>query len=194
MKKNVLIIISLLVSFSSFCQTAINHMTFKGIPIDGNLTEFTAKMKQKGLTHAGTQDGVAFFEGEFAAFKNCIIGAVGSQKTSVVNKVFVIFPDCKTWSDLYGNYSELKDLMIKKYGEPSECVERFDAYFEPNDDNDRMMEVKSDNCKYISVWETDKGDIELSISHIEYSECFVTLDYWDKINTEKVKDAAIDDL
>ena len=48
------------------------HLTFKGVPIDGTLTEFVTKMKTAGFTHLGTQDGMAALQGDFAGYKNCM--------------------------------------------------------------------------------------------------------------------------
>lgn len=193
MKKILFIFLSIAILTPVFAQTN-NHMAFKGIPIDGSLSDFTAKMKQKGFTHLGTKDGVALFSGEFAAYKDCTIGAVSSKSTNTVNKVAVMFSDCDTWSQLYGNYSRLKEMLIQKYGEPTENIEKFDTYSEPRDDNMRMLEVKMDRCVYVATWKTEKGDIELAIEHADFSSCFVRLSYWDKINTEKVTNSAIDDL
>ena len=194
MRKITLLIVCVSIVLSCFAQNSTEHMTFKGIPIDGTITDFTAKMKQKGFTHLGTQDGVALFTGEFAATKDCTVGVVSSKTTNVVNKVAVFFPDCDTWSRLYGNYSQLKTMLTQKYGEPTENVERFDGYSEPHDDGDRMYRVQFDECKYVTIWETEKGDIELAIDHDDVSSCFVRLSYWDKNNTEKVTNSAIDDL
>ena len=193
MKKLLFILLSIAFLTPAFAQSN-NHMTFKGVPIDGSLSDFTVKMKQKGFTHLGTQDGVALFSGEFAAYKDCTIGAVSSKNTNTVSKVGVMFPKCETWSQLYRNYNQLKEMLTQKYGEPTEGAERFDSSYEPRDDNMRMLEVKMDRCVYIATWETEKGNIELAIDHADYSDCFVRLIYWDKINTEKVTSSAIDDL
>lgn len=49
---------------------------------------------------------------------------------------------------------------------------------------------------FISVisFETPKGDIQLSMQKGEYGQYFVLLKYYDKINTDTVRSAAIDDL
>ena len=193
MKKLLFILLSIAFLIPVFAQSN-DHMTFKGVPIDGSLSDFIIKMKQKGFTHLGAQDGVAIFSGEFAAFKDCTIGAVSSKSTNTVSKVAVMFPNCDTWSQLYGNYSRLKEMLTQKYGEPTKSIEKFDTYSEPRDDNMRMYEVRMDRCVYVATWETEKGDIELIIDHADYSSCFVKLSYWDKINTEKVTSSAIDDL
>ncbi|MBN8782191.1 MAG: hypothetical protein J0G98_03930 [Terrimonas ferruginea] len=112
----------------------------------------------------------------------------------MVHKIGVAFPDKDTWSTLSGNYFELKQMLIEKYGAPSDVVEKFDRYSEPRDDAAKMYEVQFDRCKYYSIWETDKGEIQLSIDHKGVSSCFVKLAYFDKINSAEVKKQALDDL
>ena len=85
-------------------------------------------------------------------------------------------------------------MLTEKYGKPSDVVEKFDTYSQPDDDGDKMYEVKFDRCKYYSIWETDKGEIQLSIDHKSVSSCFVKLAYFDKINSAAVKKQAIEDL
>jgi hypothetical protein len=51
-----------------------------------------------------------------------------------------------------------------------------------------------DNCKYTTIYKTEKGNIELSISHDSVLSCFVMLTYRDKINSEKIRAKAMDDL
>ena len=132
--------------------------------------------------------------GDFAGYKNCMVGVATLKHKDLVSKITVMFPACDTWSSLYGNYFNLKEMLTQKYKEPSNCVEKFDTYPKPNDDNSRMYEVKFDRCKYYSTYETDKGIIQLSIEHNGVIECFVMLSYYDKINSEIIKAKAIDDL
>lgn len=169
------------------------HMTFKGIPIDGSVKSFAAKLQQKGFTSQGMQDGNAFLKGMFAGYKDCTVGVVGDESGTTV-KVAVIFPEYDKWSLLYGCFSSLKDMLTQKYGTPSEESETFDTYSQPDDDNERMYEVTMDRCKYYAVFETQNGTIELQISHANYIEGFVLLSYYDKLNQQKAMNSAIDDL
>jgi hypothetical protein len=57
-----------------------------------------------------------------------------------------------------------------------------------------MHEVKFDNCKYYTTYETEKGSIQLSIEHDGVLSCFVTLAYYDKINGDIIRARAIDEL
>lgn len=169
------------------------HMTFKGIPIDGSVTSFAAKLQQKGFTSQRQQNGNAFLMGMFAGYKDCTIGVVGDESGTTV-KVAVIFPEYDKWSQLYGCFSSLKDMLTQKYGTPSQESETFDAYSQPDDDMMRMIYVGTDKCKYYAVFETQRGSIELMISHADYSEGFVLLSYYDKLNQQKAMNSAIDDL
>lgn len=195
MKKVILLLVSALMALGVYAQSNNSaHLTFKGVPIDGTLNEYVAKMGQKGFTHIGTEDGIAVLQGDFAAYKNCMVTVSTLKKKDVVSTIAVIFPERDTWSGLAGNYFALKEMLTEKYGTYSECVEKFDTYSEPSDDRDRMYHVKSDRCKYYTIFETPKGSIELSISHDDVTSCYVVLIYRDKINGAAIKAAAMDDL
>lgn len=192
MKKILLVAVALLLSVSLNAQNTEEHLKFKGIPIDGTLSEFTQKMKQNGFSYKGMEDGMALFEGEFAATKGCTIIAV-AKSNNVVHKVAVAFPDCDTWSCLFNKYESLKDMLTQKYGEPALSVERFDNRY-IRDDGDRFYNVRMDRCKYATSWITEEGVIDLDITHSGYFSCFVRLIYIDGPNTDKVINQAIDDL
>lgn len=195
MKKYFLLLAVFLLSSISYSQEASNHLKFKGVPIDGSLSEFTSKMKAKGFEYIGAQDGMAAFSGEFAGYKQCYISAISSSSTNKVSKVGVIFGLGKdnTWSKLYNNYTTLKEMLTQKYGRPAEEIEKFESSFEPTNDNAKLYELELDRCKYVSLWKIENGNIELSIDHLK-SDCVVKLIYTDKANYTDVYNSAIDDL
>lgn len=182
-----------LTTMLTFGQTS-DHLTFKGVPIDGTLSEYVSKMTQNGFTHLGTEDGMAKLNGDFAGYKDCHVGVSTLKQKDLVYKIGVLFPEKDTWSRLSTNYFDLKEMLTEKYGKPSDVIEKFDSYSQPRDDEDRMYKVESDNCKYSSIWQTDKGEIQLSIDHNRVTSCFVNLAYFDKINGDKIKAKAKDDL
>jgi len=193
MKKIILSLFLLLTAVISFAQTS-EHLSFKGVPIDGTLNEYISKMKKSGFTYLGMENESALLSGDFAGYKNCYVGVSTLKEKDLVHKIVVIFPDKDTWSTLSGNYFDLKNMLTEKYGKPSDVVEKFDGYSQPKDDNSKMYEVKFDRCKYYSIWETGKGEIQLSIEHTSVTNCFVRLVYFDTTNSEKIKATAIDDL
>lgn len=196
MKRLFSLLLFAITALSSFAQTKADsskHLSFKGVPIDGTLAEYVSKMKQNGFTHKGTKDGIAILEGDFASYKNCTVGVSTLKQKDLVSKIHVIFPDRETWSALSSNYFNLKDLLTEKYGKPSESVEEFQGYT-PDDDGSKITEVKLGSCKYFTIFETEKGSIELSIDHSGVTNCYVKLAYFDKINSEVIKKQALDDL
>ena len=179
---------------SSMAQTASEHLTFKGIPIDGPLNTFVAKMKAAGFKHIGTEDGIAYLEGDFAGSKGCIVGVATLQNSNTVNTVGVIFPKHDDWSTLEREYNSLKEMLTRKYGKPSDCREEFQWYTTPKDNSTKLHCLQMDRCTYETDFETTNGDIRLALAHTDRLDCFVLLKYWDKINTDTVKTQIIDDL
>lgn len=199
MKKTLLLLALLAAFFSSSAQTKADsseHLSFKGVPLDGTLEEYILKMKQNGFKHLSTSDGTAALQGDFAGYKDCYVGVSTLSKKNLVHKIGVLFPERETWSALSDNYFNLKEMLTEKYGEPSDNIEIFgnDSSHQPTDDFNKMYQVKFDKCRYRSVWETQKGKIQLSIGHGTTSNCFVTLAYFDKINGATIKKQALDDL
>jgi hypothetical protein len=197
MKKVLILLFFTVTAMTCFGQIksdSSKHLTFKSVPIDGTLDEFVSKMKKSGFTHTRTKDGIAILEGDFASYKSCTVGVSTLKAKDLVSKIAVLFPDHDTWSTLSSNYFNLKDMLTEKYGKYSDCVEKFQSYTEPKNDNDKLYEVQFDKCKYYTIYETEKGTIQLSIEHDGVIKCFVKLAYFDKINIEAVKKQALDDL
>ena len=193
MKNYFLTLIFALTTMLTFAQTS-EHLTFKGVPIDGTLDEYVSKMKKSGFSLIGTEDGIALLNGDFAGYKDCTVGVTTLKQKDLVHKIVVLFPDKDTWSTLSNNYFDLKQMLTEKYGKPSDVVEKFDGYSQPRDDKSRMHEVGMDRCKYYSIWETDNGEIQLSIGNNGFSKSFVRLGYFDKINSDVMKTKAKRDL
>lgn len=197
MKKTLTALFLSLTACIVFAQTKTDfsaHLTFKGVPIDGTLDQYVIKMKENGFKHISTKDEIAVLQGDFAGYKDCHVGVATLKEKDLVHKIGVLFPKKETWSTLSGNYFDLKQMLTEKYGKPSDVVEKFDTDSQPSDDREKMYEVEFDRCKYYSIWETDKGEIQLSIDHNRVISCFVKLSYLDKINSAIVKKQAIDDL
>lgn len=168
------------------------HLTFKGVPIDGTLEEYVAEMKEVGFHLESVENGLALFYGDFAAYKDCIIGVSTLDGKDLVSKVTVIFPEMTTWSDIESNYNNLKELLTIKYGEPDRFEEKFETIYIQGDDQGKMRALRTENCKYWSSFELKNGTIQLSMEHFNYP-C-VMLAYFDKINTEYIRQKALEDL
>lgn len=189
MRRFLTTIISLIFATALFAQGS--HLKFKGVPIDGSLTEFMNKMKTAGFTHIGTENGIAVLKGDFAGHKNCIVAVCTVKPLNIVSMIVVGFNTRDKWSDLEEDYNKLKGMLTKKYGAPTQVIEEFERTY--IDDNDKLYELSMDRGKWTSVYETEVGEIELLI-HSENYRPRVILRYRDKINTEKVRKQALEDL
>lgn len=195
--KKILLFLTLMCSMGVFAQmdrVEDPHLAFKGVPINGTLQEYVQKMKQKGFDYVGTEDGIAILTGDFAGYKGCTVGVSTLKQKDLVSKIIVLFPDKNTWSGLSNDYFNLKDMLTEKYGKPAYVTEKFQGYSEPRDDKSRIYELGMDRCKYITTFETPKGDIQLSIAHDGVLKYFVQLLYFDKTNSEIIRSEAMDDL
>lgn len=200
MKKNVFTLFFMMMFvLSSYAQNS-EHLKFKGVPIDGTLNEYVAKMKQAGFQLVETEDGVALLEGEFAGYSDCMVAVKTLQKQNLVHEIAVLFPSQDKWSGLSYDYERLKAMLSQKYGEPSECVEEFHNI--KNKSKEEINILMKDNVVFLcnignhtwySSFETPSGRINLSIEKEGFT-CFVILRYSDKINSEKFDDAAMEDL
>lgn len=172
------------------------HLKFKGVPIDGPLEQFVARMVRKGFeVTSAREEEVVRLEGDFAGFKQCEVYVSTLDNQNLVSRITVWFPIQDQWKNLYGDYKTLKEMLTEKYGKPTSCVERFTGYLgNSGDDFYRMHAVSNDRCKYVTRFSGDEGDIILSIEHRGYSSCFVQLVYQDKENGREVRNTAIDDL
>ena len=179
----------MMISLAVSAQT--NHMKFKGIPMEGTLQSFTNKLKMKGYTPMGIKDGVSMLRGEFAGYKDCKVFAI-ADKSGMICKVTVTFPNMDRWSELENCYNKYKEMLAEKYGSPESCTEEFQSRY-VDDDNHRLHELKMDRCKYITIFTCDEGDIQLEMSHVSLT-CFVQLSYYDKVNQDKLRKKIMDDL
>ena len=171
------------------------HLKFKGVPIDGPLEQFVARMVRKGFeVTSAREEEVVRLEGDFAGFKQCEVYVSTLDNQNLVSRITVWFPIQDQWKNLYGDYKTLKEMLTEKYGKPTSCVERFTGYLGNSGEEYRMSAVRGNECKYVTRFSGDEGDIILSIEHRGYSSCFVQLVYQDKENGREVRNTAIDDL
>ncbi len=173
------------------------HLRFKGVPIDGTLSEYVSKMKRAGFTHLSTEDGTAYLQGDFAGFKGCTIRVTTIKSVNKVNMIDVMFPEQRNWRSLQSVYQQLKNMLTEKYGNPSECVEEFqlDSYENtPVTDDDKLHKLYMDECTWYTTYSTTEGDIQLSLSKTGYVSPCIMLGYWDRINTQAVRSQAMEDL
>lgn len=171
------------------------HLSFKGVPINGTLKEYTDAMVKAGFHYEGTQDGVSVLSGDFAGHKGCIIGVSTLKNCDVVSHIAVIFPNKETWSAVLNDYETLKSMLTEKYGHPSDSKEKFTDYVGDYNNGLVMSALKNDKYEWYTTFSTELGNIELSIIEgTKFYTAAVRLSYYDKANSDKVRKSAMDDL
>jgi hypothetical protein len=194
MKAIFLTLASIVFTLSLSAQAAESqHLLFKGVPIDGTMSEYVAKMKLNGFVVVATEPGATMLQGDFASYKKCLIGVVTMQQKDLVSKIRVMFPEQEDWATLYGNYINVKEMLTQKYGAPAEVVEEFRDHPDVKDEFLKFNYVSGGKCNYTTVFKTPSGEISLYLDHTDF-KCFVGLSYLDKINGAIIKAKAIDDL
>lgn len=147
-----------------FCSAQSEHMKFKGIPMEGTLNSFVDKLKSKGYTYMGQQDGIALLQGEFAATKDCTIGVARFADKDQVNMVVVLLPGQKSWSSITSDYYTFKNLLTEKYGTPN-VTENFSDR-EPTSDFSKFYALLNDECHFLSEFTTNNSRKHFDLSKI----------------------------
>jgi hypothetical protein len=166
------------------------HMTFKGIPMQGPLNTFVQKLKGKGYTHVKTTKEGALLSGKFATYDDCQVFVYAEENN--VFSVAVKFPEEETWNAITNRYYSLKDMLTEKYGTP-ESIERFSDR-DPGSDFLRFHAILNDECTYTSNFKTQNGSILLTMIKVDYRTASVVINYIDNIYIEAARKTMMDDL
>lgn len=146
--------------FAVISLMAQEHLSFKGIPIEGSMTAFCQKLKAKGFTSIGGENNLTLFTGDFTG-RNATVGVTATDDGKDVFAVVVLFDPSGEWNALVNTYDYYKDLYTRKYGKPSISKEKNPALSDSN--TALMAEVHQGTVVYGSAWEVTGGDIQLSI-------------------------------
>ena len=166
----------------AICVMAQEHLSFKGIPIEGNMTAFCQKLKAKGFTSIGRDNNITMFRGDFTG-REATIGVKATGDGKNVFAVIVLFDSSEEWNILVSTYDYYKDLYTRKYGKPTISKENNPAHLDSN--TALMAEVHQGTVVYGSAWEVTGGDIQLSIEKSSgVYEGMVMIRYRDSQNVE----------
>lgn len=189
MKKNVFILVFLFIAINVFAQ---QHLSFKGIPLQGSMVEFCKKLESKGFISMGKESNISLFSGDFTG-RNATVGVTATDNGENVFAVVVLFDSSEEWNTLVNTYSYYKDLYIRKYGEPAVSKEYNPARIDSN--MALMSELEQGRVTYTCVWEVEGGDIQLSIEKSsEIYEGFVMIRYRDAQNVESKIQSDLEDI
>ena len=182
----------IIITLTSYAQTNAEHLTFKGIPIEGSMNTFCQKLKAKGFTSIGRENNLALFTGNFTG-QDATIGVKATDDGKNVFAITVIFDSSGEWNTLIDTYNYYKDLYTRKYGKPTISKEKNPAHSDSN--TSLMAEVYQGTVVWGSLWEVTGGDIELSIEKTSrIYEGVVVIRYRDSINIEAKIQKDLEDI
>ena len=182
MRKLTALFAFMVIALTSYAQSNSEHLSFKGIPIEGSMSEFCQKLEAKGLTSIGIENNIALFTGDFTG-RNATIGVSATDDGESVFGVVVLFDPSEEWNTLVNIYNYYKDLYTRKYGKPTISKENNPARADSN--IALMAEVYQGTVVWTSAWEVTGGDIELSIGKSSgVYEGMVVIRYRDSQNLE----------
>ena len=189
MKTILFLITTLLVNLSIFAE---EHLSFKGIPIEGNIMEFSKKLEEKGFSILGKESNIILFTGDFTG-RTVKVGVSSTGNDENVGIVAVLFEPSREWNNLVRTYDYYKELYTRKYGKPNVSEENNPALSDSN--TALMAEVYQGTVVYGSVWELTGGEIEIFIQKSdEVYEGMVVIRYLDSINTNMKIKNDLDDI
>ncbi len=179
MKTTKLFVIAVLCFFtlSGFSQ---EHLTFKNIPINGDVNIFAKELVKQGFTIKETKGNVITLSGSYIS-RDCEVLILGTKGTNIIWKVIIFLPKETNWYSIKSDFLKLKEQFIVKYN----TGKSYEFFSSPYDEGDgyEMQAVRLEKCTYSTFWDTQGGSITLKISKYEQ----ISVSYEDSINS------AIDD-
>ena len=192
MKKLIVSFALMIITLTLYAQSSSEHLTFKGIPIEGSMTEFCQKLKAKGFTSIGSENNVTLFSGDFTG-REANIGVTATNDGENVFAVVVLFDPSGEWNTLVNTYDYYKDLYTRKYGKPAISKEKNPALSDSN--TALMAEVHQGTAVWGSAWKVTGGEIELSIEKTSgIYEGVVVIRYRDSQNVEAKIQKDLEDI
>ena len=190
------------ITFSSYAQ----HLSIKGIEINGHPTTFVSKLKQKGFTSIPemTGDGQSVLQGTFFGYRDSYI--VVEHGNGNVSEAMVLLQADSQWVNSKEMYNNLKSAYKEKYKIEPECKEYFkNPEDEPNGLAHSALNKKE--ARFECMFNLDYGKIILKIIHVNVFEgnqlwsgiglggsFAIRIYYIDKSNYELQKKANLEDL
>lgn len=133
-----------------------NHIKFKGVPINGTISEVRAKIINAGFEPDGEP-----LVGRFAGMEvKAYVG--GNDEMDIAYSVIVVSEQETSWTSLKNRYLNVRDLYIRKYGDPineSQCF--LDPYYEG--DGDELEATEKTKCLYASKFSVPGGVVSINI-------------------------------
>ena len=177
MRKVFYTLIAILFCFNTIAQE--KHLTFKGIPIDGNIHTFANKLKQQGYKELLIDGRIFALTGDFSYLSNCNIYLFPNPSNLNIYKVGVVSTEYSNWTDIYNHFNKLVSALKDKYGFNYIFEEIFinDDQFELNDIS-KWNKLINGEAKFRYEFSTENGSIKIYLNN----HGRISIIYFDNIN------------
>lgn len=190
MRKLLFTLFAVCIVACSMAQTQ-EHLSFKGIPIEGSMAAFCQKLKSKGFTQLGSQGNIRAFKGDFTG-RQASVGVIAADNNQDVFSVVVFFDETDSWNTLVNTYSYYKDLYTEKYGNPTDCIEENPSSTSSN--TSLMFELFQGRVTWGCIFDAPGGRIQISIEKKDFSYGYVVIKYQDAQNANAKRQSDLDDI
>lgn len=171
-----------------FSVSFVNSQVFNGVPISGNLQTCITKFKQKGFTFVKYNPHGASMSG-MVSNKQVELYIVVTPKSKTVCKVAVYFPKRNTWSNLYSEYSDMRDLLTTKYGDPDLNIEKFNYPYELGDGFETTA-IAMEKCDYTTIW-LDRGNTNIVVEISQFLQTYIAYENKKNMDLRELEEQSI---
>lgn len=203
MKKLIMLWLFAIISIVGLAQNTTEHLNYMGIPINGTITQFQAKLQAKGcsldkLTSNSLGVGCRAFKGHFIGNKVTIF-VYYDENTKIVYRVKSVIANVSE-SIADQKYEQIKNMLLQKYGMTYSNYgeqtgkESFSVLVEG-----KVLNPNMDLTTLPLSANGFKGNIDLFVAKDETFlsypfEYNLHIDYYDAINNEKHQYRDLEDL
>lgn len=181
-----------MLSFVTASAQESKNMEFMGIPISGNLNEFSNKLKSKGFVSVANSDGLIALSGKFTN-REVLLVLAPTTGTNNIYRVGVMYEPQKSWDNLESHHNYLVELFTKKYGAPKSSVREINSLYRDRG-NHIFMGFYYDMVKYSDTWDLPSGFIQITISPSSYDSASILIIYDDRVSAEALEDQIMNDI
>lgn len=156
---SVIVAIMTLMSTTIHAQDTDTHLKFKQVEIKGKASDFFSALLDKGFNYTGSSQKQVF--GVFAG-QDVTVSLDKTVTSETIYQVQARMKAHTSWNEVEADYFLFKANLIKKYGEPAICKERFHEPYRKGDGYEIKAALNS-KLEYISCWILPEGEIAIQV-------------------------------
>lgn len=190
--KLTMVLLAMILFFTVATAQEIKNMEFMGIPISGNVSDFSNKLKSKGFSLLPETKGYITLAGKFTN-RDVIIVLIPIDGTNDIYRVCVIYEPTSSWDNLESHQNYLVEQFTKKYGEPSDSVRDIHIAYR-NSGNNIFIGFYNGSVKYSDTWNLPNGGIQIIINTVSIDSATITIIYEDIISAKILEESIMNDI